>query len=111
MYSRLTFVLLPLLFLSACVEPESTTVKLSFYALEDGGVITVYVDGDFIGEVDEYSTDGFSVDCEAPAWPKAYLTEGTYFIEYYRGNARYASQDYTVSSGQLGGCIPLVAYP
>lgn len=92
---------------------SSTTMTLSFYATEDPGVldVTIYVDGDSKGTINHHSTDGFSVDCDAVEWPKAYLGVGDYFIEYYKDGARYASQNYTVTADDLGACIPLLAYP
>lgn len=105
--------LLGLGFLWSCEGTDSTTMTLSFYATEDPGVqeVSVYVDGDMKGTINHFSTDGFSVDCDALEWPKARLGVGDYFIEYFKNGARYASQNYSVTEDDLGACIPLLAYP
>jgi len=112
-YKFISLVLLcgSLTFLLGCGETESSTATISFYAIEDGGLIDIYVDASYVGQIQHFSSDGFSVDCEDTDWPKAYLGVGEYFIEYYRNGSRFASQNYSVTSGQLGGCIPIVAYP
>lgn len=105
-------VLLGLSLIYACEsEGGSTTTRLAFYSTADPyGLIDVYIDGDFEGQIDDYSTSSL-VDCEAPSWPKTYLGVGTYSIEYFLDGSPYASQSYTVSQDQLGGCIPILAYP
>ena len=88
---------------------------MSFYATEDpgdaGDGVSIYVNGDFVGEVNKQAADASSIDCKAAEWPREYLEIGEYFIEYYKDDARYASQTYTVTADDLGACIPLLAYP